>query len=99
MPNTDTPTAANFSQVIQDTLNDLRGIKNEAVTAIANTYGPRLAALAASDDPQGEYDDIVTNAKLQLADLGVEAESEVSVIIGKVIQATAGVALKYALAL
>jgi hypothetical protein len=87
-----------YKAVLASTLADVKHLKDEAVEAVANEYAPRLARLAESDDPTGERDDIMTNMKLQLADLGVQAETAAGQVVAKVLQALLDAALKFALA-
>jgi hypothetical protein len=91
-------TTDDYKSVLTSALGDLKNLKDEAVEAVANEYGPRLAALGESDDPTGERDDLMTNMKLQLADLGVQAETTAGQIVVKVLQALTEAALKFALA-
>jgi hypothetical protein len=83
-----------FKGVLEESLGDIAVVKNETIQLILTKYAIRLANLSNSDDPEGERDDIVTNARIELAAEGVYVEQ----VVGRVIKTLASVALKLALA-
>jgi hypothetical protein len=87
-------TTGDFHDILTQSFADLTTVKTEVIQTVIAKYAPRLAMLGQSDDPQGERDDIVTNARLELAIFGIQTEE----ILGRAIQVAANVALKLALA-
>ena len=86
--------ADDYKSILTEALQDLQGIKNEALQALVGEYGPRIANVTSKE----EYDDLTTNLHLVGDVLGVEAESVPAIAAGKAIQVAAGVALKLAIA-
>lgn len=93
-----TVTESDFKAVLSEALSGLKGIGQDAVQQIANEYAPRLAALAVSDDPAGERDDIMVNMRLAGDILGVQAESVAGQAVVSVLKVATNVALKFVLA-
>lgn len=91
-------TADDFKQILTDALTSVRGISQEALVGLTAEFAPRLAGLATSDDPSGEFDDIRVNETLALEILGVKAESVPGQAALAAIRVAANVAMKFVVA-
>lgn len=89
---------SDFKQVLVEALSELKSISQDAVQQLANEYAPRLASLITSDDPAGERDDILVNAKLAYEILGVKAESVIGQAAVTALKVATNLALKVAIA-
>lgn len=85
-------TAEDFKTIITDALTGLKAVSVDAIQLVAEKWAPRIAGLATSDDPAAERDDIMTNIGIELATLGIKAES----VAGKTVASIIGVALNVA---
>jgi hypothetical protein len=88
-------TQSAVSDLLQQLLTGLKGISTEVVTEIQTEWAPRIAGLPLSDDPAGELDDIKRNMELELADAGVQAQSQLAADITNVLVAITATVLKF----
>src|SRR5437899_3108379 len=86
--------ASDFSKIITDALTGLKGVANEAIQTLAAEFAPKFAALVSSEDPQGDYDDIMLNMEIAYGTLGVEAETLAGQVVQRALQAALATALK-----
>lgn len=91
-------TAEDFKPILTEALAGLKGVSQDAIQLVAERWALRIAGLVASDDPTAERDDIMVNMGIELATLGIKAESVAGNAIAAVIQVALNVALKFATA-